>query len=159
MRFGLGLGPPYTLTSNDVSLPDCAQVWVWAENCLVRGFSPTQGRQGSMVHMGFPVSGVFLTPVSVLNYSHQQKNMASFFFCAEVTASLMRLKFNFPFSNNNFHLKLYVVALMVFKPAHVSESPGCAFWRCRFLVCLPDLLRNLKHLTRMSQESAFKKFS
>lgn len=52
-HFGVGLGPPHTFTGNDDSLPDSDQVWVWAESCLVRGISPTQGRQGSRVLWGF----------------------------------------------------------------------------------------------------------
>lgn len=36
------------------------------------------------------------------------RNMASFF-CAEVTASLMRLKFNFSSSNISFHLRLHKI--------------------------------------------------
>lgn len=48
-----------------------------------------------MVHVEFPVGVVYLTYVSVLDYSNQWRSMASFFFCAEVTTSLMGLKFNF----------------------------------------------------------------
>lgn len=125
MHVRLGLGTPPTLTRSDGCLPDNAQVWVRAETWLVRGISPTQSRQGSMAHEGFPVSGVFLPRVLSIGLI-QQRNMPSFFSCTEVTASLMRLKFNFSSSNNSFHLRLYEVTSMVSKPAHVSESPECA---------------------------------
>lgn len=75
-HFGLGLGPPHTFTGNDDSLPDSAQEWVWAESCLVRGISPTQGKQSSRVLVGFSVNGVFLTHVSVSSDSNQQRNVA-----------------------------------------------------------------------------------
>lgn len=70
-----------------------------------------------MVHVGFPVSGVFLTHVSVLDYYKQQRNMASLFY-AEVTASLMRLKFDFS-SSSSFHPRLHEITFMVSKPAYV----------------------------------------
>lgn len=73
---GLGLGPPHTFTGNDDPLPDIAQVWVWAESCLVRGISPTQGRQSSRVLVEFSVNGVFLTHVSVSSDSNPQRNVA-----------------------------------------------------------------------------------
>lgn len=82
VHFGLGLGPPHTNTSNDDSLPDSVQAWVWAESCLVRGFSPTQGRQGSRVLVGFPVNGVFFTYVSELSDSTNRETLHhSFFVC------------------------------------------------------------------------------
>lgn len=75
-HFRLGLGTPHTFTRSDGSLPDNAQVWVWAESWLVRGISPTQSRQGSMAHVGFPVSGVCLTHFSVLDYSNPTEKQA-----------------------------------------------------------------------------------
>lgn len=98
MHIGLGLGTHRILTSNDVFLPDSTWKWVGAEILLVGGISPTQSIQGSMVHVGFPVGIVYLTHVSVLDYSNQRRrSTASFFFCTEVTTSLMGLKFNFFF--------------------------------------------------------------
>lgn len=71
------------------------------------------------------------------------RNMASLFFCAEVTASLMRLRFNFSSSNVSFHLRLHEITewflnLLMYQNHPRVLPKNTDSWNLHLKKCLPD---------------------